>query len=51
MVPFLRELLDRKETDINKKIHEEVDRHVFEYMLSFTKDNLSEASRILGLIG
>ncbi len=49
MVPFLRELLDRKETDINKKIHDEVDRHVFEYMLSFTKDNLSETARILGI--
>ncbi len=49
MIPFLRELLDRKETDINKIIHDEVDRHVFEYMLSFTKDNLSEAARILGI--
>jgi DNA-binding NtrC family response regulator len=49
LLPFLKELLDRKEADINKKIHDEVDRHVFEYMLSFTKDNLSEAARILGI--
>ncbi len=49
LIPFLKELLDRKEADINKKIHDEVDRHIFEYMMSYTKDNLSEASRILGI--
>ncbi len=49
LVPLLKELLEKKETDINKIIHNEVDKHIFEYMLSYTKDNMSEAARILGI--
>jgi len=49
LIPILKKLLKRKETDIHKKIHNEVDKHIFEYMLTSTQDNLSEASRILGI--
>ncbi len=49
LVPLLKELLEKKETDINKIIHSEVDKHIFEFMLSYTKDNMSEAARILGI--
>jgi DNA-binding NtrC family response regulator len=49
LLPVLKGFLERKESDIHKKIHNEVDKHVFEYMLSLTKDNLSEAARVLGI--
>ncbi len=49
LIPLLKELLERKETGIHRKIHNEVDKHLFEYMLSLTKDNLSEAARMLGI--
>ncbi len=49
LIPILKELLERKETDIHKKIHNEVDKYIFEYMMTSTQDNLSEAARILGI--
>jgi transcriptional regulator with PAS, ATPase and Fis domain len=49
IIPRLNELLERQETDIHKKIHNQVDKYIFEYMLSYTKENLSEAARILGI--
>jgi len=49
LVPLLQEFFERKERDIHKKIHQEVDKHLLEYVLSRTKDNLSEAARILGI--
>ncbi len=49
LLPFVRELLEHNETDIHRKVSNEINKHVFEYILSYTKDNMSEAARILGI--
>jgi DNA-binding NtrC family response regulator len=49
VIPFLREALERKDKNIYDRIHHEVDRAVFDYILSYTKENQSEAARILGI--
>jgi two-component system nitrogen regulation response regulator GlnG len=49
LIPFLKEALERKERDIYEKIHSEIDRHLFDYILSYTKENQSEAARLLGI--
>lgn len=49
LIPFVKEALDRKEKNIYDKVHEEVDRTLFEYILSHTRENQSEAARILGI--
>ncbi|HBR21889.1 MAG TPA: hypothetical protein DD713_04880 [Nitrospiraceae bacterium] len=46
---FIKEAIEKKERILYGKIHGEVDRSIFEYVLSFTKENQSEASRILGI--
>ena len=49
LIPYVRESLERKEKNIYEKIHSEVDKHVLEYFLSHTRDNQSEAARLLGI--
>jgi DNA-binding NtrC family response regulator len=49
VVPLLREAVTRKEKNIYDKIHAEVDKPLFDYILSYTKENQSEAARILGI--
>jgi DNA-binding NtrC family response regulator len=49
LVPFIREAIERKEKNIYEKILFEVDRSILDYVLSYTKENQSEASRILGM--
>jgi two-component system nitrogen regulation response regulator GlnG len=49
VIPYVKESLERKEKNIYGKIHEEVDRHVLECVLSYTKENQSEAARLLGI--
>jgi DNA-binding NtrC family response regulator len=49
VVPFLREAIRKKERNIYEKIRSEVDKSLFEYVLSYTKENQSEAARILGI--
>ncbi len=49
LIPYLKESLEKKEKNIYEKIHSEVDRHVLEYLLSYTRDNQSEAARLLGM--
>jgi DNA-binding NtrC family response regulator len=49
VVPYLKESLEKKEKNLYVKLHEEVDRHVMEYLLSHTKENQSEAARLLGI--
>ena len=49
IIPYMKESLDKKETNIYEKIHSEVDRHVLDYFLSHTRDNQSEAARLLGI--
>jgi two-component system nitrogen regulation response regulator GlnG len=49
LIPYVKESLEKKERNIYEKIHSEVDRHVLEYLLSYTRDNQSEAARLLGM--
>jgi two-component system nitrogen regulation response regulator GlnG len=49
LVPYLKNALDKKEKNIYENVHDEVDRHVFEYILSHTRENQSEAARLLGI--
>ncbi|RJQ50134.1 MAG: sigma-54-dependent Fis family transcriptional regulator [Nitrospiraceae bacterium] len=49
IILFLKNAVRKKEKNIYEKIHAEVDRSVFEYILSSTKENQSEAARILGI--
>ncbi len=49
LIPLVREAIERKEKNIYDKILREVDRSVLDYVLSYTKENQSEASRILGM--
>jgi two-component system nitrogen regulation response regulator GlnG len=49
LIPYVKESLEKKEKNIYDRIHSEVDRHVLEYLLSRTRDNQSEAARLLGI--
>jgi two-component system nitrogen regulation response regulator GlnG len=49
LIPYVKSALDKKEKRIYEKVHAEVDRHVFEYLLSHTRENQSEAARLLGI--
>jgi transcriptional regulator with PAS, ATPase and Fis domain len=49
IIPIVKEAIARKEQGIYEKIHHEVDKPLFEYILSHTKENQSEAARILGI--
>ncbi|HAM51365.1 MAG TPA: hypothetical protein DCP92_12010 [Nitrospiraceae bacterium] len=49
LIPIIKEAIERKERNIYEKIHHEVDKPLFEYVLSHTKENQSEAARILGI--
>lgn len=49
VTPLLKEFLQRKEKNIYEKIHDELDRTIFDYVLSCTKENQSEAARLLGI--
>jgi two-component system nitrogen regulation response regulator GlnG len=49
LIPYVRNALEKKEENVYERIHSEVDRHVFEYVLSHTRENQSEAARLLGI--
>jgi two-component system nitrogen regulation response regulator GlnG len=49
LVPYVKDALEQKEKNIYEKIHSEVDRHVLEFLLSYTRENQSEAARLLGI--
>lgn len=49
IIPFVKEAIEKKEKNIYEKIHTEVDKYIFDYVLSHTKENQSEAARILGI--
>jgi len=48
-ISSLKESLDKKERNIYEKIHHELDALMFEYVLSYTRENQSEAARLLGI--
>jgi two-component system nitrogen regulation response regulator GlnG len=49
LIPYVKNALEKKEKNIYEKVHAEVDRHVFEYLLSHTRENQSETARLLGI--
>jgi len=49
VIPYMKEALERKEKNIYEKVHAEVDKHLLEYALSHTRENQSEAARLLGI--
>jgi DNA-binding NtrC family response regulator len=49
VIPYMKESLEKKERNLYEKLHDEVDRHVLKYLLSYTKENQSEAARLLGI--
>lgn len=49
VIPLLKEAIENKEKNIYEKIHNELDKPLFNYILSYTKENQSEAARILGI--
>jgi DNA-binding NtrC family response regulator len=49
IIPILKQAIEQKNKNIYEKIHREVDKPVFDYVLSHTRENQSEAARILGI--
>lgn len=49
VVPFLKDGLRRKDRNLYEKIHDDLDKAVFDYVLSYTRENQSEAARLLGI--
>ncbi len=49
IIPMLRQAIAQKDKNIYESIHREVDRPIFDYVLSHTRENQSEAARILGI--
>ena len=49
IVPILKQAIDQKEKNIYERVHNEVDKPIFDYVLSLTRENQSEAARILGI--
>jgi DNA-binding NtrC family response regulator len=49
LIPFLKEAIEGKNKNMYEKIHHEVDKILLDYVLSRTKENQSEAARILGI--
>jgi two-component system nitrogen regulation response regulator GlnG len=47
--PYLREAIREKEPNLYEKLHAELDKHLIEYILGYTKENKSEAARALGI--
>ena len=49
LVPLIKEAIEKKDKNLYENIRSEVDKTVFEYVLSRTRENQSEAARILGI--
>lgn len=49
LVPVVKEFVEKKERNMYEKIHAEVDKTVIAYIFSLTRENQSEAARILGI--
>lgn len=49
ILPILKQAIEEKDKNIYEKIHREVDKPIFDYVLSHTRENQSEAARILGI--
>ncbi|MBF0557219.1 MAG: sigma-54-dependent Fis family transcriptional regulator [Nitrospirae bacterium] len=49
ILPMLKQAIEQKDKNIYEKIHREVDKPILDYVLSHTRENQSEAARILGI--
>jgi len=49
LVPLIQEAIENKDKNLYEKIRTEVDKTILEYVLSRTRENQSEAARILGI--
>lgn len=49
VIPFVKEAIGKKEGNIYENIHNEVDRSLISFVLSYTRENQSEAARLLGI--
>jgi two-component system nitrogen regulation response regulator GlnG len=49
IIPYLREAIDHNQKDIYENIIREVDKAILDYVLSYTRENQSEAARIIGI--
>ncbi|MGD0283208.1 MAG: sigma-54 dependent transcriptional regulator [Dissulfurispiraceae bacterium] len=49
ILPILKQAIEQKDRNIYEKIHSEVDKPIFDYIMSRTRENQSEAARILGI--
>lgn len=49
VTPYLREAIRKKETNLYEKLHSELDKPLIEYVLAHTKENQSEAAKVLGI--
>ena len=49
VVHFAKRAMEKREKNVYKKIHNEVDRPLLEYVLTYAKGSQSEAARILGI--
>jgi DNA-binding NtrC family response regulator len=49
IAPYLREAMREKRTNLHEELHAELDKHLVEYVLAHTKENQSEAARVLGI--
>jgi len=49
VISYVKESLEKKERNLYEKLHDEVDRPALKYVLAYTKENQSEAARLLGI--
>jgi len=49
ILPILKQAIEQKDRHIYENIHSKVDKPIFDYILSHTHENQSEAARILGI--
>jgi DNA-binding NtrC family response regulator len=49
VISFVKNALEKNERNIYDKVHQEVDRVVFSYVLAHARENQSEAARLLGI--
>jgi DNA-binding NtrC family response regulator len=49
VIPYVKESLEKNEKNFYAKLLEELDKHVLAYLMSHTRENQSEAARLLGI--
>lgn len=49
IIAYVRDAIVKNESNIYDKVHQEIDKPLFSYVLSHTRENQSEAARLLGI--